>query len=349
MKLLVTRSSMPPFEEYIEEIRKLWDSRWLTNVGCMHEELTGKLQKYLSANNFLLFSNGHMALELGIQALGLKGEVITTPFTFISTTQAIVRNGLTPVFCDIDSVRYTIDPGKIEPLINENTSAIIAVHVYGIPCDTLAIEKIADKHGLKVIYDAAHAFGVSYNENPIAQYGDVSMFSFHATKVFNTVEGGGLAFHDKSLFEKLWHLRDFGICPGGLEVDQIGVNAKLSEFHAAMGLCNLRYIDENIQKRKAITEYYDSRLRDVEGLQLLPAIDNLIRNYSYYPVLFLDGFGKSRDDVCDNLQKNDITARKYFFPLTSDFTCYTDMLYPKETPIAKNIATVCYAYRYLQI
>jgi len=339
MKILVTRSSMPPFDEYIEAIRDLWDSRWLTNAGCKHNELTVKLQKTFGIENFLLFSNGHMALELGIQALDLKGEVITTPFTFISTTQAIVRNGLTPVFCDIDPVRYTIDPDKIESLINERTSAIVAVHVYGIPCDTEAIEKLADKHNLKVIYDAAHTFGVKYKNKSIAQYGDLSMFSFHATKVFHTAEGGGLAFKDSKLLEKLSHLRDFGICPGGLEVDEIGTNAKLSEFHAAMGLCNLKYIDKNIQKRKYVTEQYNSRLHGIKGLQLFPTIEGLERNYAYYPVVFHDDFIKRRDEVCDNLQENEITARKYFYPLTRDFSCYKNILQPNETPIAKNIAS----------
>jgi predicted aldo/keto reductase-like oxidoreductase/dTDP-4-amino-4,6-dideoxygalactose transaminase len=337
--ILVTRSSLPPFEEYIEEIRGLWESRWLTNAGCMNEDLTDELQKYLDADNFLLFSNGHMALELGIQALGLKGEVITTPFTFVSTTQAIIRNGLTPVFCDVDPVRYTLDPCKIEALINENTCAIVAVHVYGIPCNTVEIQKLAAKHGLKVIYDAAHSFGVRYKGKPIAQYGDISMFSFHATKLFHTVEGGGLAFKDKSIYEKIRHLRDFGLCPGGLDADNIGANAKMSEFHSAMGLCNLRYIDTWIEDRKAATELYNARLGDINGLHLFPEVDGLKRNYAYYPVVFHDDFGKSRDEVCDALQKHEITARKYFYPLTSEFSCYKGLLQPNETPIAQDIAS----------
>ncbi|MDR2572120.1 MAG: DegT/DnrJ/EryC1/StrS family aminotransferase [Oscillospiraceae bacterium] len=336
--IFVTRSSIPPFVEYIESIRTLWDSRWLTNAGCMHEELTEKLKDYLNAKNFLLFSNGHMALELGIQSLDLKGEVITTPFTFISTTQAIVRNGLMPVFCDIDSVRFTIDPNKIESLITERTSAIVAVHVYGIPCDTEAIEKIAVKHGLKVIYDAAHSFGVSYKGKAIAQYGDMSMFSFHATKVFNTAEGGGIAFSDDSLHNVLRNLRDFGLCPGGFDADQIGANAKLSELHSAMGLCNLITINREIGKRKDISEYYDMRLKSIKGLQLFPEINELGRNYAYYPVVFLDEFGKSRDEVCDLLYEREIIARKYFYPLTSEFSCYKKILEIDETPVARNIA-----------
>ena len=338
--ILVTRSSMPAFDEYAEAIRGIWDSRWLTNRGSIHEELTDKLREFLCAKQFLLFSNGHMALELGIQVLGLKGEVITTPFTFASTTQAIVRNGLTPVFCDIDPVRYTIDPSKIEQLVTENTSAIVAVHVYGIPCDTEEIEKIAAKHNLKVVYDAAHSFGSTYKGQNIAQYGDISIFSFHATKLFHTIEGGGAAFKDNNIYEKLCHLRDFGLCPGGLDADMVGANAKLSEFHSAMGLCNLRYVDDWIKKRKKATRHYDLRLGELVGLQLFPDIDRLERNYAYYPVVIHDELGKSRDEVCEILQRHGITARKYFYPLTSDFSCYKNELYlnPNETPIAENIA-----------
>ena len=338
-KIAVTRSSMPPFEEYSDLIRGLWKSRWLTNTGALHEDLTAKLKSYLCADNFLLFSNGHMALELGIQALELDGQVITTPFTFLSTTQAIVRNGLTPVFCDIDPTRLTIDADKIEKLITEKTSAIVAVHVYGIPCDTDAIESIAKKHGLKVIYDAAHCFGEQWQGQSIAQYGDLSMFSFHATKVFHTIEGGGAAFTDSSLRDKLCHLRDFGLCPGGLEADEIGSNAKLSEFHAAMGLCNLQHINEEIGKRKAASEAYDERLKEVKGLRLFPDLDGLKRNYAYYPVIFGDEFKTSRDEATDILQKHGVTARKYFSPLTSAFSCYKDVPAINETPIAEDISS----------
>lgn len=334
----VTRSSMPPFAEYADAIHSLWDSRWLTNAGALHEELTAKLKDYLNADNFLLFSNGHIALELGIQAMELSGEVITTPFTFASTTQAIVRNGLTPIFCDIDPIRFTIDPSKIEPLITEKTTAIVAVHVFGIPCDTQAIAAIAKKYGLKVIYDAAHCFHVEWQGKGIAQYGDFSMFSFHATKVYHTIEGGGAAFSQKELSEKLRQLRDFGLCPGGLEAEQIGLNAKLSEFHAAMGLCNLRYIEEEIARRKLICEQYDSQFREIDGLQLFPALDGLKRNYAYYPVVIQDTYGKSRDEIAEELQKHKITARKYFYPLTSAFHCYSGIFHPNKTPVAENIA-----------
>lgn len=336
--ILVTRSSMPPFDEYTEMIQNMWENRWLTNMGNMHEKLTTRLAEEFEADHFLLFSNGHMALELALQSLKLEGEVITTPFTFLSTTQAIVRNGLTPVFCDIDPVRFTIDPAKIESLITDKTCAIVAVHVYGIPCETDAIEAIADKYGLKVIYDAAHAFHVRYKRQNIARYGDISMFSFHATKVFHTVEGGGAVCRDSRIFERLSRLRNFGFFQGAFDGDQLGVNAKMSEFHAAMGLCNLRYINQEIQRRKNISECYDKILRKVNGLQLFPDIPELERNYAYYPVVFLNDAPKSRDKACEDLQKYNITARKYFFPLTSTFSCYKDLLHPEPTPAAEDIA-----------
>ena len=334
----VTRSSMPPLEEYIEQIRGLWETRWLTNRGVLHNELTEKLRSYLGADNILLFCNGHMALELGIQALGLSGEVITTPFTFASTTHAIVRNGLTPVFCDIDPRRYTIDPNKIEPLITDRTSAIVAVHVYGIPCDTDSIKQIAFKYGLKVIYDAAHSFGTKWQGKSIAQYGDYSMFSFHATKVFHTIEGGGGAFSDADLHEKLSHLLDFGLCPGGTDADQVGSNAKLSEFHSAMGLCNIKYIDMEIAKRKIVAKRYDERLQTIKGLQLFPELTGVERNFAYYPVVFLDDFHKTREEVAENLLSSGIYARKYFSPLTSALSCYDELFHRNPTPVAEEVA-----------
>lgn len=336
--ILVTRSSLPPFEEYTEMIRSMWENRWLTNMGSLHEELTERLKEEFEAAHFLLFSNGHMALELSLQSLEMEGEVITTPFTFISTTQAIIRNGFTPVFCDIDPVRLTIDPAKIEELITEKTCAIAGVHVYGIPCDTQAIEAIAARYGLKVIYDAAHAFHSRYLGKNIAQYGDISMFSFHATKVFHTIEGGGAVCRDPALFERLSRLRNFGFFPGALDGDQLGVNAKMSEFHAAMGLCNLRYIEREIQKRKQISNYYDRVLGNVSGLQLFPDIPGLQQNYAYYPVVFLDNAPKNRDKACEDLQKYNITARKYFYPLTSAFSCFKNKLHTEDTPIAEDIA-----------
>ena len=237
---------MPSFEEYMEAIKPLWESRWLTNMGANHEELAKRLCEYLKVPNISLFVNGHMALELTLQAMDLEGEVITTPFTFASTTHAIVRSGLTPVFCDIDPENYTIDITKIEELITPKTCAIVPVHVYGNVCDLDAIDDIAKKHGLKVIYDAAHAFAVEYKGKGIGDFGDASMFSFHATKVFHTIEGGAIATSDKELMDRLWMLKDFGIRDEEV-VDGIGANAKMNEFCAVMGLCNLDHIDSEIR------------------------------------------------------------------------------------------------------
>lgn len=332
----VTRSSMPTIDDYVDTISGLWDSRWLTNAGALHEELTARLRERLDTEQFVLFCNGHMALELGLQALNLTGEVITTPFTFASTTQAIVRCGLTPVFCDIDPVRYTIDPAKIEALITPRTTAILGVHVYGIPCDTSAIADIAQRHGLKVVYDAAHAFDVRYMGQAIAKYGDYSMFSFHATKVFHTIEGGGAAFDDVELRSRLVQLRDFGLSCG--DARYIGTNAKLSEFHSAMGLCNLKRVSEEIERRRQASERYDARLSGIGGVQLFPKIGGLKRNYAYYPVVFHDEFGWNRDQVLECLQQNGINPRKYFYPLTSKFQCFTGRFSVCPTPIAENIS-----------
>lgn len=252
-KILVTQSSMPSFDEYIEEIKDIWDSKWLTNVGPKHKELQKQLKEYLQVDNVELFTNGHMALEIALQSLDLPkgGEVITTPFTFASTTQAIVRNGLIPVFCDINMVDYTIDVTKIKSLITDKTVAIVPVHVYGNICNVEEIERISKKYHLKVIYDAAHTFGVRYKDKGIGSYGDISMFSFHATKVFNTIEGGGLCFSDQSLTSKIYSIRNFGI-KDEENIDYIGTNGKMTEFSAAMGLCNLRHVDDEINKRKKL-------------------------------------------------------------------------------------------------
>lgn len=336
----VTRSSMPPYEEFCEEIKDLWESHWLTNMGVKHKALQAELESYLHTPHATLYTNGHLALENAIAAMDLpKGsEVITTPFTFVSTTHAIVRNGLVPVFCDIDPETYTIDPEKSETLITENTSAIIPVHVYGNVCEIEKIQHLADRHGLKVIYDAAHAFGVKYRGEGIANFGDISMFSFHATKVFNTIEGGAICYRDETLVQKLNDMKNFGI-RGPEACAYVGGNAKMSEFQAAMGLCNLRHLDEEIAKRKTVVEHYRSRLSDVDGIRLCAPQADVTPNYAYFPVVF-DGFKLSRDEVFEKLKANDIIARKYFYPLTSDFECYRDLLTAdgKKTPVAKHIA-----------
>ena len=334
--ILVTRSSMPSFEEFTEMIRPIWDSAWLTNMGEYHQELERQLKEYMKTDNLVLFVNGHMALEMVIQAMELTGEVITTPFTFASTTHAIVRNGLTPVFCDIDPVNYTMDPDKIEALITDKTSAIIPVHVYGNFCDVEKIEQIAKKHNLKVIYDAAHTFGAEYKGKSAAAYGDASIYSFHATKVFNTIEGGAVAFGEPWMGHRLNCLKNFGI------VDQehvvwVGGNAKMNEFQAAMGLCNLHHLDQEIDRRRLVVERYLSGLAGVPGIRLPSFREGLTPNYAYFPVLFED-FKADRDQVYDCLAGHRIYPRKYFYPLINDFQCYKGRFSSKDTPVAAYVA-----------
>lgn len=335
-KIYVVSPSLPPFEEYVDEIKDIWDTKMLTNQGPKYLELEKKLIQYLDVKNILMFANGHLALEIAIEALNLTGEIITTPFTFASTTHAIVRNGLTPVFCDIDPETYTIDVTKIEKLITPKTSAIMPVHVYGNVCDIEAIDKIAKKYNLKVIYDAAHTFGITYKNKGIGCFGDISMFSFHATKVFNTVEGGCLTFNDSSLIDKIKQIRQFGM-QDQENVPLTGTNAKLTEVHAAMGLCNLNHINESIQLRKKAYDRYIKRLNKIKGIKISKMSKDIIPNYAYMPVLF-DGYKENRDEIDEKLKKSNIFARKYFYPLTSDFSAYKNKFPIQETPIAKHIA-----------
>lgn len=333
----VTRSSMPAYEEYCEEIRSLWDSCWLTNMGTKHHQFQAELARYLGASRLDLLTNGHMSLELSLQALRLEGEVITTPFTFASTTQAIVRSGLTPVFCDIDPVTFNLDPAKLEALITPRTCAVLPVHVYGTPCAVEAIDPIARRHGLKVVYDAAHAFGVTYQGRGIASFGDVTCFSFHATKVFHSIEGGAVCFRDETAAQRLARLKNFGL--NGEDATEWGANAKMNEFCAAMGLCNLRHVDENILRRERAAERYRARLEGIPGLQLAPVLPGVRSNHAYFPVVFDETvFGADRDEVLEVLQRQRIMARKYFYPLTSEFSCYHGKFAPEETPVARRIS-----------
>ena len=340
MKINVTRSSMPPIEEYIDEIRDLWDSHWLTNMGDKHNELQSKLENFLEIPNVVLYANGHLALENVISAMNLpnESEVITTPFTFVSTTHAIVRNGLIPVFCDINASDYTIDVNKIEPLITNKTRAIIPVHVYGNMCDIETIREIAERHNLKVIYDAAHAFGVKYKGESSAKFGDASMYSFHATKIFNTIEGGAVCFNDSNLVQVLNDLKNFGIRDAET-CNYIGGNAKMNEFQAAMGLCNLRHLGEEILGRKQVAKLYNKRLGDINGIKLNHINNDTEPNYAYYPIV-IENYKYSRDEVFNKLQENNVIARKYFFPLTNDLECYRNLKYGggHKTPIARKIA-----------
>jgi Predicted pyridoxal phosphate-dependent enzyme apparently involved in regulation of cell wall biogenesis len=327
---------MPPMEEYIEEIKDIWDTHWLTNNGVKHNLLKTELEKYLMTPNVTLFTNGHLALEYAIEVFNLSGEVITTPFTFVSTTHAIVRNRLSPVFCDINLEDYTINVDKLESLITDRTSAIIPVHVYGNVCNIIEIERIAKKHNLNVIYDAAHAFGVRVDGKSIANFGDASMFSFHATKVFNTIEGGAVTFSDNSLIKKLDNIKNFGIT-GQETVEYVGSNAKMNEFQAAMGLCNLRYIDAEISKRKVIVERYIKDLFGVDGIKLSLVQKGVSSNYAYFPVVF-DGYKYNRNEIVKKLKEENIFTRKYFYPIINSFECYASKFNSEATPVAKYIS-----------
>lgn len=337
-KILVTRSSMPSLEEFEEEIKDIWDTHWLTNMGSKHKRLESQLKEYLGVENISLMTNGHLSLELGIQAMNLTGEVITTPFTFASTTHAIVRNGLTPVFCDIDPNDFTMDVTKLESLITDRTSAIVPVHVYGNVCNIEEIERIARKYDLKVIYDAAHTFGVKYKGKGIGSYGDVSMFSFHATKVFNTIEGGAVCFKDEDLGKRLYKLKNFGIKNESV-VDGVGSNAKMNEFQAAMGLCNLKHVDEEIQKRKKLVEQYRANFKDVPGIKISPIQESVKSNYAYFPIMIDEKlFGVSRNEIYDKLKEYNIFARKYFYPLTNTFECFHGQYNVNDTPMALHVS-----------
>ncbi len=336
----VTRSSMPAYEEYCEEIKELWESRWLTNMGAKHNKLQQELEKYLEVPHVTLYTNGHLALEHIIETMGFPAgsEVITTPFTFVSTTNAIARNGLIPVFCDVNEEDYTIDVSKLEELITEKTVAIVPVHVYGNLCNIEAIDEIAKKHSLKVIYDAAHAFGVTYKGISAACMGDASMFSFHATKVFNTIEGGAICYRDDKFEQVLNARKNFGL--EGEECRYIGANAKMNEFQAAMGICNLKHIDEEISKRKMVTQQYRKRLSDIKGIKLCNEQENVKSNYAYLPVVF-DGYKYTRDEVFEKLKEHNIIARKYFYPLVNAFECYKGYATSgkEKTPVADYIAS----------
>lgn len=336
--IMITRSSMPPMEEYIEKMKELWDSRYLTNSGKFHKEFEEALIKYLNVSNVSLFTNGHMGLELTLEAMNLSGEVITTPFTFASTTQAIVRNNLTPVFCDVKEDDYTIDESKIEELITDKTCAIVPVHVYGNVCNVYEIERIAKKHNLKVIYDAAHAFGIKVNGKSVLDFGDASMVSLHATKVFHAIEGGLVVLQDEDLKVKLDKIKNFGFLTEEL-VDEIGSHARMNEFQSIMGLCNLNHVSEEILKRKKLTERYRENLRAIEGIKVMEEVEGVENNYTYFPVLIdEEKFGLNRDDVYDILLNNNIFSRRYFYKLTSDFECYENKFKKYETPIANKIA-----------
>lgn len=334
-KIYVTQPSMPSFEEYAQEISSLWDSKWITNDGDKVNELKKQLMNYLSAQDMTLFVNGHSALESAIAAFNFPrgSEIITTPYTFISTIHAIVRNGMVPVFCDIKPEDCTIDSSLIEALITDKTVAILPVHVYGNVCDVNRIANIADKYNLKVIYDAAHAFGVKINGKPVANYGDVTMLSFHATKVFNTIEGGALCYNDSVIKSAVENIKNYGI-QDEETITNVGANYKMNEFQAAMGLCNLRHLDEDINICGMIIEEYRNRLEGVSGITILQPQDYVKSNNAYFPVFFANK--AIRDYVYNALRSHEIYARKYFYPIANVCDCYKDEEFakPDTTPVA---------------
>lgn len=326
----VTRPFMPPFEEYNTLLKGVWERKWLTNNGPLVQQLELELREYIENNNLLFTTNGTIALQLAIRALNLKGEIITTPFSYVATTSSIVWENCQPVFADIDKDRLTIDPFKIESLITDKTSAILATHVYGIPCHIEEIETIAKKYSLKVIYDAAHAFGTTYKNKSLLCYGDISTLSTHATKLFHTIEGGAVVANNKRDFNKLTLLRNFGH-DGPYKFNGVGINGKNSEFHAAMGVVNLKYIDEIIKDRIRVSKYYDDRL--LHSKLKKPILPNHTKyNHSYYPIIFENE--KKMLQVSDALLKNEIITRRYFYPALDTL----DYVIKGETPVCDSLS-----------
>lgn len=322
-KIFVTQPLLPAMEDYIKEIKDIWATKWLTNMGAKHNELEEKLRDILKVPNAQLFNNGTIALLTAIKALDLPygSEVITTPFTFAATPHCISWNGLKPIFCDIEPNTMTIDADKIERLITPNTSAILGVHVYGFPCDVKKIDAIAKKHNLKVIYDAAHAFSTEIDGVGIGNLGDITMFSFHATKLFNTIEGGCLTYKNPELVKKICNLRNFGIQSEEL-VESVGINGKMNEFCAAMGLENLKIYKEEQEKRKQIKAIYDEKLSKVKGIRIPQMPENTTNSYQYYPIVIEDEYPLTRDELYEKFKTMDILTRKYFYPACHDYECY---------------------------
>lgn len=317
----VTQPFLPELNEFIPYLEKIWDNRWLTNNGPFHQELEAKLCDYLGVKYISLFNNATIALITALQAMRISGEVITTPYSFVATSHSIMWNGLEPVFVDIDPKTFNIDPAKIEAAITPRTTAIMPVHCYSNPCDVEAIQKIADNYGLKVIYDAAHAFAVNYKGESLLQWGDLSILSFHATKVFNTFEGGAIISPDAKTKQRIDRLKNFGIADE-LTVTAPGINGKMSEINAAFGLVQLKHIDHAMQQRQSIGAYYHAALADVKGITLYQHNKDANSNYSYFPILVEADYPLSRDELYDKLKANNILSRRYFYPLISNMPMY---------------------------
>lgn len=322
--IYVTQPYLPPLDELIPYLEKIWDNKILTNGGPFHQQLEDELCKHLEVNNLALFTNGTLALVTALQALRITGEVITTPYSFVATAHALLWNGIKPVFVDVDPVTLNIDPARIEAAITPQTTAIMPVHCYGCPCDVDAIQKIADNYNLKVIYDAAHAFGVREKDGSVLSHGDLSVLSFHATKLFNTFEGGAIICADSKTKQRIDHLKNFGF------VDEVtvvapGINGKMSEFNAAFGLLQLRHIEEAMVRRKAIDAVYRTQLSGVRGVRCLGGANTPQGNYSYFPIIVQPDYALGRDALYQKLKESQIFSRRYFYPLISDFPMYRSM------------------------
>lgn len=323
-KILVTQPYLPPLDEVQPYLEQIWKNKWLTNNGPFHKELEDKLADYLGVKHVALFSNGTLALLIALKALDIKGEVITTPFTFVATAHALLWNNLKPVFADVDPVYGNLDPEAVEKAITDKTEAILPVHVYGNPVQVDALDKIAQKHNLKLIYDAAHAFGVSVNDQNIMRYGDLSIMSFHATKLFNTFEGGAIACHTDEMKTKIDHLKNFGF-NGETTIIGTGINAKMNEFSAAMGLIQLSHFDEILEKRQDIANRYRSNLEEIKGIRFLHEMDHTLHNNAYFPIFVDEDYTLSRDELYHTLKEKNIYGRRYFFPLISWLDSYRDL------------------------
>lgn len=339
--IYITRPMLPPLAEYIEELKDVWDSQWLTNAGGKHAALEKAIARLVGNNKVSLFTNGTLALIVACQALRLSGEVITTPFTFAATPHVLSWNNITPVFADIDPVTMTLDPERIEALITSRTSAILGVHVYGYPCDVEAIQVIANRHGLKVVYDGAHAFGTRVNGRPITDFGDATMLSFHATKLFHTAEGGALVMQNPSMKEQVDFLKNFGI-KDETTVLLPGINGKMNELQAALGLLTIKMVKDEQYRRQAIGRIYEERLRRIAGLFLPKLPQNVENSYQYYPIRITSAVARrSRDEVFEALRSYNIYARRYFHPLCSEYACYRMLpsAHPSYLPVATKTAT----------
>jgi len=337
--IYVTRPFLPPLEEYCQGLSQIWESRWLTNDGPIIRRFARELCNYFETDNLCLFNNGTLALQIALQGMGISGEVITTPFTFVATTHALFWNKIRPVFVDIEPDYYTLDPEKVEAAITPWTTAILAVHVYGHPCKLNALADIARRHNLKLLYDAAHAFGVKVGTTPIGHFGDLSMFSFHATKLFHSIEGGMLIFKESGLKDVFDYLKNFGF-KNEVEVVMPGTNAKMNEMQALMGSQVLKYLEDLIQKRSRIATLYRQMLTDVPGIRLVPPLSTDVKyNYAHMPIEVNETvFGMSRDAIYDQLKQWNVHARRYFYPLICDYPCYRSISVKDSLIVARQAA-----------